>query len=193
MNFYVWQDNKQSGPYTLAQLRSMWAAGSVTASALICAEGKEEWQPAAGLLDAVLVRVTKPSARPTPRPAAVQEVPAKKSSGCAVAAAIGLALCALFLVIPAISNAINGPSSPSTSVRNSAYDGSVSQVSRWIRDNAKDPESVDFIEWSPVAKQGSGSMVRVKYRAANSFGGMVIEEKIFVMDGAGNVVSAVGK
>jgi hypothetical protein len=44
------------------------------------------------------------------------------------------------------------------------------------------------MEWSPVTKTADGGyIVRHKYRAKNSFGGYVIEEKIFTLDSKGNV------
>ena len=49
----------------------------------------------------------------------------------------------------------------------------------------------EAIEWSKVISRPEGGfMVRVKYRAKNSFGGFVIEEKIFTLDAEGNVTGA---
>ncbi len=74
-----------------------------------------------------------------------------------------------------------------TSVTNSGWDGSVSQVKSWLKSNVKDPSSLDFIEWSEVERISSGYRVRVKYRAKNSFGALVIENKIFYMNSDGSV------
>jgi len=74
-------------------------------------------------------------------------------------------------------------------VQNSEWDGSVSQVKSWLKANTKDPKSLEFIEWSPVTKQADGTyFVRVKYRAKNSFGGYVVENKLFYLDSSGNVL-----
>ncbi len=90
------------------------------------------------------------------------------------------------------------PSAPSAQVAvvsNSAWDGSVYQVERWLKDNLKDPDSFKAIEWSPVVEVPPGSslphkfIVRCKYRAKNSFGGYVIEQKMFYLDSEGNVVN----
>lgn len=77
-------------------------------------------------------------------------------------------------------------------VHNSSWDGSVSQVKALIKETAKDPDSIEFIEWSPVSKQSDGSfLVRAKYRGKNSFGGMTVENKIFRLDSRGVVIKAV--
>lgn len=72
-------------------------------------------------------------------------------------------------------------------VYNSPWDGSVRQVERWLKNNLKDPDSFQAIEWSPVTKTSNGFMVRCKYRAKNSFGGYVVEERVFSLDGTGEV------
>lgn len=75
-------------------------------------------------------------------------------------------------------------------VTNSEWDGSVRQVEKYLKKNLKDPDSYESIEWSRVAKVGEGYMVRAKYRAKNSFGGFVVENKIFILDSDGNVLSS---
>ena len=77
---------------------------------------------------------------------------------------------------------------PKEVVFNSSYDSSVDQVRRWLKSNARDPDSLQFIEWSPVQKVESGFVVRVKYRAKNGFGGYAVENKLFGMDLKGNVL-----
>jgi len=72
-------------------------------------------------------------------------------------------------------------------VRNSPLNGSVRQVKDWMEKNLKDPDSVEYIEWSPVQKMADRFVVRCKYRAKNSFGGFVIENKLFKMDLNGNI------
>ena len=73
-------------------------------------------------------------------------------------------------------------------VANSAWDGSVREVERYLKQNLKDPGSFEAIEWSPVVKGADNSfMVRVKYRAKNSAGSYVIEQKVFHLDSNGAV------
>jgi len=79
---------------------------------------------------------------------------------------------------------------PQEAVKNSSWDGSVRQVERYLRMKLKDPESYQAIEWSKVVETPDGMFaVRHKYRAKNSFGGYVIEEKVFVLDAGGRVIS----
>ena len=76
-------------------------------------------------------------------------------------------------------------------VVNSSWDGSVRQVNDYLQGVLKDPSSFEAIEWSKVVKKDGVFAVRCKYRAKNSFGGYVIEEKLFIMDGSGRVTSVV--
>jgi hypothetical protein len=76
---------------------------------------------------------------------------------------------------------------PTETVFNSAYDGSVIQVERYLKRTLKDPESFKALKWSPVEKDADGFVVRVRYRARNSFGAMVIEEGVFLLDRQGRV------
>ena len=76
-------------------------------------------------------------------------------------------------------------------IQNSAWDGSVYQVKNYLKRNLKDPDSYEGIEWSNVVKNDNGTYnVRHKYRARNSFGGMVVENWVFVLDEYGNVISS---
>ena len=72
-------------------------------------------------------------------------------------------------------------------VYNSDWDGSVRQVKSWLKSNAKDPKSLEYIEWSAVIETDNGFLVRVKYRAKNSFGGYVVSNQMFSLDSSGNV------
>jgi RNA polymerase subunit RPABC4/transcription elongation factor Spt4 len=106
-----------------------------------------------------------------------------------------LSTIAIFLVLCVIGSFISSDSSNNRTISknivyNSELDGSVEQVKSWLQENLKDPDSLQFIEWSPVQKIYDGRfMVRVKYRAKNSFGGYVIENKIFSLDSSGNLVN----
>lgn len=78
-------------------------------------------------------------------------------------------------------------------VQNSYLDASVSQVKRYLKDNLLDPDSYESIEWSAVNEMsGNGDYkywVRHKYRARNTYGGYVIENKIFYIDSNGKVIN----
>lgn len=62
MNTYrIFHDGQAKGPYTLAQLRSMWASGHLTADALYREEGASAWEPIDGLaLDAAIQPTVSP-------------------------------------------------------------------------------------------------------------------------------------
>lgn len=68
---------------------------------------------------------------------------------------------------------------------NSEWDGSVSEVEKYMKGHLKDPKSTEYIKWYPVAlTEAEGRKawaVRVKYRSKNSFGGYVIDEGIAVI------------
>ena len=101
--------------------------------------------------------------------------------------------CLLMIVIVVISLLVSPKNDHSSSkqgaVENSGWDDSVSQVKDWVTANVKDPDSLQFIEWSPVIQQGNGElMVRVKYRAKNSFGGYVVEHKLFFLSSSGRIL-----
>ena len=109
-----------------------------------------------------------------------------------------LYLVGIFIVIGIISSLFpsgscsSSTSKPRTVVTNSALDSSVYQVKYWLEANAKDPSSIEYIEWSAVKKTSSGEfMVRVKYRAKNSLGGYVVENKVFTLDSTGKVTSQI--
>lgn len=83
-------------------------------------------------------------------------------------------------------------SSNSTKIQNSSYDGSVFQVEKYLDKTLKDPDSYESIEWGKVVYVNDDEYrVRHRYRARNSFGGYVIEDKFFVLDGKGNVINEV--
>ena len=69
--------------------------------------------------------------------------------------------------------------------KNSEWDTAVKPVVDFLKANLKDPDSLEFVEWSQVSLQEYKGekywAVRVKYRAKNSFGGYVVEEKIAFM------------
>lgn len=67
-------------------------------------------------------------------------------------------------------------------VGNNDYDGSVSQIVTYLNENLKDPHSYESISWSKVMHKDGYYLVRHKYRAKNSLGGDVIENKLFYID-----------
>lgn len=49
--FYLWLNDQQAGPYTIAQLRAMWISGSITSRTLYWQEGFSEWLELGDFLD----------------------------------------------------------------------------------------------------------------------------------------------
>jgi hypothetical protein len=45
VNYYLFDQGEQRGPYSLEQVGEMWRAGLITAEAQICQAGDEDWQP----------------------------------------------------------------------------------------------------------------------------------------------------
>ena len=72
--------------------------------------------------------------------------------------------------------------------QSSGWDGSVRPVVQHLESNLRDPDSVEYIEWSPVIGRGDFWLVRVKYRAKNGFGGYVVANQVALIQ-HGQVVS----
>lgn len=88
------------------------------------------------------------------------------------------------------SSSNSSGSKPLEVVYNSPWDGSVKQVEDWFETNLRDPDSVQYIEWSTVIKQSDGSfIVRCKYRAKNGFGGYNVSNQVFTLSPQGTVLS----
>jgi hypothetical protein len=85
-----------------------------------------------------------------------QEARQKKSSlGC-------LVIIAIFVALMIVANK-NEPSNPAHAVvENSQWDRSVRQVKDWLKGHVRDPDSLEYVEWSPLLKNGDSYMVRVK-------------------------------
>ena len=77
-------------------------------------------------------------------------------------------------------------------VFNSPFDDSVAQVEEFLEKNLKNPDSLEIVEWGKVRNYTPDEPLRYivwcKYRAKNSFGGLVVEKKNFIFDGAGKIV-----
>ena len=66
----------------------------------------------------------------------------------------------------------------------SAWDGVCNCIKNYIKTNAHDPKSIDYIECSPILKFNNELYgQRVKYRGKNVFGAKVINEQMFYMKG----------
>ena len=99
-----------------------------------------------------------------------------------IVAAIIVAIVSLFSIIP------NSGSDPAPTNRDYSI---MSGVRTYLQSTLKDPSSYQDIEWSPSGLNSDGQYyIRHKYRAKNSFGGYVVEEKIFYLDKSYKVVKS---
>ncbi|MFN3265430.1 MAG: GYF domain-containing protein [Deinococcales bacterium] len=70
--YMVFADNRQSGPYSVAQLESLQKNGELPSNSLVWTEGMKEWQPLASVLPPIpaaiqpAMRSVPPSAPSTP-------------------------------------------------------------------------------------------------------------------------------
>lgn len=117
--------------------------------------------------------------------------------GCSIGCVSIIAIFFIFYFISSFSSSKSSRTYPDSRssqeiVMNSPWDASVSQVKSWLKTNLKDPGSLEFIEWSKVSKTNDGGFtVRVKYRAKNSFGGYVVENKVFFLNSSGTVTNCI--
>lgn len=63
--------------------------------------------------------------------------------------------------------------------KQSAFDGSVLAVEKYIKANSKDPNSIEYVEWTKVTPSDEFWAVRCKFRGKNSFGAMVLQNQWF--------------
>lgn len=63
--------------------------------------------------------------------------------------------------------------------KQSEVDGSVSIIENFVKSNANDASSIDFLEWSKVSAVGEFWVARAKYKGTNAFGGVVTEDMWF--------------
>ena len=62
MDYYIYKDDNQTGPFTLSQLQSMWVSGLVTANTLYWQEGSPDWLPL-GTINALFAEAVESSPR----------------------------------------------------------------------------------------------------------------------------------
>ena len=125
---------------------------------------------------------------PSPAEAAlIQRAQQSANNGCTIGCLSIIGLVTLMSILTPKNN--DSDTGNGAVVQSSPWDASVRQVDDWLKNSVKDPDSLQYIEWSPVSQQANGEfMVRVKYRAKNSFGGYVVENKLFFLSSSGTVL-----
>ncbi len=94
------------------------------------------------------------------------------------------------LVIVVFASALHfGRLQQNSGPQNSPVDGSVYQVKAYLQNHLRDPDSYQPISWSKVRRENGANVVAHRYRSKNGFGGYVIEERTFVLDDSGTVIS----
>jgi hypothetical protein len=186
--FYFDINGETKGPYTLHQLCAMWDSGIVTSETLFCQEGMSAWLPLSTIqaeLEPDDDESTATQRRPSCEARTPHPVPRHTTKSI-----VGFCLAAIICIFVtlAIIGLISARNESRAAVAASAWDGSVSQVKEYLKTHAKDPDSLQFIEWSPVERLRDVYAVRCKYRAKNSFGGYAVENKIFALDESGRVL-----
>jgi len=70
------------------------------------------------------------------------------------------------------------------------WDGSVSPVKHWLKANANDPSSLQYVHWNS-SKLGNGDVdVVVQYRAKNGFGALTLHRGDFILSPDGTILRA---
>jgi hypothetical protein len=65
----------------------------------------------------------------------------------------------------------------------SSWDGITPEVNKYMKSNLKDYDSMKIVECSDTVTWGTDKWAqRVKYRAKNSFGGMTLENQLFIIE-----------
>jgi GYF domain 2 len=146
IKYYVMVDEKQQGPYILAQLRAMWRAGSLTAETQYWFEGQTEWMPLETILE-----LLEPPSSPAPRyiaspPAYSPPAKAKRGIGTSLRLGCGVLLVlflAVFIIGLVLHETGNPPSQKSQNYRNLTYGDSYFDVIRALGQPDKEIEERD--------------------------------------------------
>jgi hypothetical protein len=127
------------------------------------------------------------------RAASIQKLAVKKksSNGLGTLLLIILGIIFFMAMVGGTSNSKNSSKEkPREAVVNSAWDGSVYQAEKYLKDRLKDPDSYESISWGEVSKNEQGNYVTwVKYRAKNSFGGYNVGQQAFTLSPSGEVLT----
>ena len=88
-------------------------------------------------------------------------------------------------------------------VKQSSWDGSVSQVKDWLKAHANDPGSLQFVDWKLSERRNKPDLnnnfhidnhpvfyVIVQYRAKNGFGALMLHRGDFVLSPDGTILRA---
>ncbi len=106
MSYYLYDNQQQTGPYSIEKLKSLWRSGSISGEAFYCEEGYSEWCPLRTLMEVEPSRKPSPFASTIP-PIIAAVIPNKKPHS----KVIFLSACLGCLVILFITLYLSGGSS----------------------------------------------------------------------------------
>jgi hypothetical protein len=66
LNFYIWDNNSEAGPYSLNQIRSIYAAGRITLDTMLREESDTEWKELRAHYIIENQQVNKPQSKKSP-------------------------------------------------------------------------------------------------------------------------------
>ena len=107
MEYHVLINDKQAGPYTIEQLRSMWASGTVTLDTHFWTPGTPDWQPLRTIITTLQPPEPKPivyttSALSRPRDSGSRPEPTSRRSYRSYAAAVVGIVCVIAVAMVAM-------------------------------------------------------------------------------------------
>lgn len=178
--YYVAEGEVVTGPFAETQLGAMWQAGAITAHAMVCLEGTEEWVPIRTELNTMEAMKPKPPpAMLVPAPVRMQMPPVKPSLGRRIrdkiirlAVLVGVALVILVGLALVLSRPM--PDEDGYSVRRS--------LKEWIGSNVADPNA-RLMAVSDVFTIDGLSYIKARIAGRNALGGPVMSDMVFYVIG----------
>ena len=73
-------------------------------------------------------------------------------------------------------------------VFNTQWNGSVWQVTDWLEKHVPNEQTLKVLHWGKVMHVKDEYMVRVKFSTKNKAGADVVSDKVFMLDGQGDIL-----
>lgn len=194
MRILIREGKMSSGPHTKTEVEEMLRSGKISRNARFWTEGMGAYAPVADLNPTKSI----PMATETPKGRDFGTETSKWRDFGKLVATVIIALLVAALVAflgaslyppkkPSQRTSAHAATTPFASVEQSDWDGSVSQVKRWISRNAHDPQSVEFVQWGKLKSDVHGYEVTVQFRAKNALGVKVLDQKTFRLSRDGDI------
>lgn len=176
ITYYVSSRGQVAGPFTQGQVQSQWDNGRIVADSQACIAGHDDcWVPVAELIEDW--RPVSSQGRVTMR---AEVKPARMTfwAFCGRLARLGCQLFICAIVFVCIASLFNGNSGGGGQL---GYITGKSAIERWVRGHIADAKVVALSEAFDV---GEFRFKRARISAHNAFGGPLLVEKIFPVDGS---------